>query len=158
MFHLAEFYHIRSNNQDAALLYDHALAIWETTGQLETPEAITAQSTLGNLYRAEGKYTQAEPLLAQALETTELKLGQDQLKVASSLNSLALLYYCESNYDAAEPLYRRALEIRVQALGADDPVVLQTMQIYAAVLRQEGRKAEALKMEELADAMAIAKL
>jgi tetratricopeptide (TPR) repeat protein len=81
------------------------------------------------------------------LKATEQKLGADHLDVAVSLHNLALLYYCESKYDAAEPLYRRALEIREKNLGADDPAVRQTMQIYASLLRQEGRNAEARKLE-----------
>ena len=76
--------------------------------------------------------------------------------MATSLNNLALLYYCESKYEAAEPLYKRALEIREMNLGADDPAVLQTMQYYAAVLRQEGRKAEARKMEAQASGSGVA--
>ena len=90
------------------------------------------------------------------MKTTEQKLGPDHLDVAASLNNLALLYYCESKYDAAEPLYKRALEIREKNLGTDDPAVLQTMQFYAAVLRQEGRKAEARKMEAQAAAGGVA--
>ena len=128
-------------------MYAHALKIWETIGQTENPEAIAAQGTLGEIYRAEGKYAEAEPLLEQASKATEQKLGPDHLDVATSLNNLALLYYCESKYAAAEPLYKRALEIREKNLGSEDPAVQQTMQFYAALLRQEGRKAEARKLE-----------
>jgi hypothetical protein len=39
------------------------------------------------------------------------------------------------------------LQIREQNLGAKDPVVLQTQQFYAALLRQEGRKEEAQRIE-----------
>jgi tetratricopeptide (TPR) repeat protein len=69
--------------------------------------------------------------------------GPDHLDVATNLNNLALLYYCEAKYAEAEPLYKRALEIRETNLGPDDPAVLQTMQFYAALLRQQGRKTEA---------------
>jgi tetratricopeptide (TPR) repeat protein len=92
------------------------------------------------------------------LKATEQALGQDHLGVAASLNNLALLYYCEAKYDAAEPLYRRALEIREKNLGADDPAVQQTMQFYAALLRQVGRKAEARKLDAQASGAAVAHL
>jgi tetratricopeptide (TPR) repeat protein len=67
--------------------------------------------------------------------------------VAASVNKLALVYYCEGNYDAAEPLYRRAIEIREKNLGPKDPAVLQTMEYYAALLRQQGRKKDAQNVE-----------
>lgn len=133
-------------------MYAHALEIWEALGQTGNPAAITAEATLGEIYRAEGKYTEAEPLLERALKATEQKMGPDHLEVAASLNNLALLYYCESKYDAAEPLYKRALEIRERNLGTDDQAVLQTMQFYASLLRQEGRKTEARQYETLAAA------
>jgi tetratricopeptide (TPR) repeat protein len=131
-------------------MYAHALRIWENAAQMGGPEAIAAQAALGEIYRAEGKYEEAEPLLEGALKATEKKLGPDQLDVATSLNNLALLYYCESRYSAAEPLYKRALEIRKKNLGIDNPAVLQTMQFYAALLRQEGRRTEAELLEALA--------
>src|SRR4029077_19540205 len=122
----------------------------------DSSEAITAQGTLGEIYRAEGKYPEAEPLLERALKGTEEKLGQDHLNVAASLNNLALLYYCEAKYDAAEPLYKRALEIREKNLGQDDPAVVQTMRLCASRLRQEGRKTEARKLEVQAASVGIA--
>ena len=42
--------------------------------------------------------------------------------------------------------------------GSTDPVVLQTIQFYAGVLRQEGRKAEAAEIEARAAASSIARL
>jgi tetratricopeptide (TPR) repeat protein len=102
---------------------------------------------LGEIYSSQGNYLEAEPLLTKVLEIKERKLGQDHLEVANSANRLALLYYCEANYTAAEPLYRQALQIREKNLGATDPATKQTLEFYAALLRQEGRKAEARQME-----------
>jgi tetratricopeptide (TPR) repeat protein len=78
--------------------------------------------------------------------------------VATSLKNLALLYYCEAKYAQAEPLYKRALEIREKNLGPQDPAVLQTMQFYAALLRQQGRKTEAQAVEAQAAFKGIAHL
>jgi tetratricopeptide (TPR) repeat protein len=128
-------------------MYSQALTVWQDSGQMNTKEAIAALDHLGEIFRAEGKYAEAEPLLKQALEAKEHKFGSDHLDVAAGLSNLALLYYCEGNYDAAEPLYKRAVEIRERNLGPDDPAVLQTIQFYAAVLRQEGRSAEAASLE-----------
>ena len=64
-----------------------------------------------------------------------------------SVSNLALLYNCEGKYSEAEPLYRRLIQIREQNLGPQDQSVVQTREIYAAMLRQEGRKEEARKIE-----------
>ena len=69
-----------------------------------------------------------------------------------------MLYYAESKYEAAEPLYKQALAIRENNLGKDDPTVMQTKQFYAALLRQEGRKSEAQKMEAEAAGSGVAHL
>jgi tetratricopeptide (TPR) repeat protein len=81
------------------------------------------------------------------LQAKERNFGPNSLEVASSAGRLALLYYCEGKYDSAEPLYKKAVRIRELNLGAKDPIVLQTLQYYAALLRQEGRKEEAQKVE-----------
>jgi len=139
-------------------MYAHALSIWENDSEMESPEALAAQAALAEIYRAEGKYAEAEPLLEQALKATEQREGPDHLNVAASLNNLALLYYCETKYAAAEPLYKRALQIREKNLGRGDPAVLQTMQFYAALLRQEGRTTEADKLEAQAAGGGVARL
>ena len=73
--------------------------------------------------------------------------GPEHLEVAASANDLALLYNCEEKYTEAEPLYVKALQIREKNLGPQHPDVIRTREIYAAMLRQEGRKAEAQKIE-----------
>ena len=60
---------------------------------------------------------------------------------------MAVIYYCEGKYEEADPLYKRALNIRESNLGANNPAVLQTAEIYAALLRLEGKKADAAKLE-----------
>ena len=53
----------------------------------------------------------------------------------------------------AEPLYKRALAVREKALGPDHPDVANSLENYAALLRETGRGAEANKMEARAEAM-----
>ena len=128
-------------------MYNRALEIWETLGQMESSDAIAVLGNLGEIYSAQGDYAGAEPFFLKVLESKEREFGPNSLQVAGSASRLALLYYCESKYEAAEPLYKQALQNRQLNLGAKDPVVLQTMQVYAALLRQEGRKDEAQKVE-----------
>ncbi len=114
-----------------------------------------AMDKLGEIYSAAGSYAAAEPYFAKALEIKRRQFGSDNLEVANHASRLALLYYCEGKYTAAEPLYLEALQIRKENLGPDDPAVLQTVQFYAALLRQEGRKNEARQFEALTSSRAI---
>ncbi len=49
-------------------------------------------NNLANLYRSQGRYTEAEPLYLQALDLRKRLLGDNHPLVALSLNNLALLY------------------------------------------------------------------
>ncbi len=49
--------------------------------------------------------------------------------------------------------YQRSLAIRENALGPEHPDVAQTLENYAALLRQTGRSADATKMEARAKAI-----
>ena len=77
--------------------------------------AIEVAGSLDNLsclYRAQGRYTEAEPLCLRALAVSEQQLSQDAPKVAGILDNLALLYAAQGKYAEAEPLYLRALAIK----------------------------------------------
>ncbi len=53
----------------------------------------------------------------------------------------------------AEPLYKRSLAIREKALGPEHQLVAQSLENYAALLREIGRGAEASTMEARAEAI-----
>jgi tetratricopeptide (TPR) repeat protein len=83
------------------------------------PGFATDLNNLAELYRTEGRYSEAEPLYKRALTIGEKTLGPDDPDVATWLNNLALLYDHQGKYSEAEPLYRRALAIDEKALGPD---------------------------------------
>ena len=67
-------------------------------------EYATAISWLAYVYRAQRRYSEAEPLLKRALAITEMALGADHHPwVGTSLNSLAVLYRAQDRYSEAEP-------------------------------------------------------
>ena len=80
------------------------------------PLVASSLNNLAVLYRTQGEYAKAEPLLRRALEMREklyskaaFPLGHPDL--ASSINSLAFLHKDQGEYGKAEPLLRRALEM-----------------------------------------------
>ncbi len=65
-------------------------------------------------------YVEAEKLLLAALKEAE-KFGEQDLRLATSLNNLATLYRSQGKDAQAEPLYPRALAIREKTLRPEDP-------------------------------------
>jgi tetratricopeptide (TPR) repeat protein len=75
-------------------------------------------NNLAGIYRAQGQYALARPLLKRALVINETALGLDHLSIATSLSGLAALYEERAEYARAEPRYKRALEIWINVLGS----------------------------------------
>ena len=71
----------------------------------------TSLNNLGEVYRLQGRYAEAEPLYERALAVRETALGPEHSDVAQSLSGLAILYVAQGRYAEAEPLHERALAI-----------------------------------------------
>ena len=78
---------------------------------------------LAVLYKAQGRYSEAESLYGRSLSIGETKLGEDHPNVAFSLNNLAELYKSQGRYSEAEPLYLRALAIVQKTLPENHPYI-----------------------------------
>ncbi len=65
----------------------------------------------GNASYERGKIPEAELKFLAALEEAE-KFGEEDPRLALSLNNLAAMYHEQGKYTMAEPLYLRALDIR----------------------------------------------
>ena len=88
-----------------------------------TPTWRTSLNNLAELYQAQGRYAEAEPLYRRSLAIREKALGPEHPDVGTSLNNLAELYRAQGRYAEAEPLYRRSLAICEKALGPEHPDV-----------------------------------
>ncbi len=64
-----------------------------------------------------------------------------------------MLTGAQGRYAEAEPLFQRALAIDEKALGPEHPDVAQSLENYAALLRQTARADEAERMEARAKAI-----
>ncbi len=64
-----------------------------------------------------------------------------------------MVYNAQGKHAEAEPFYKRALAIYEKALGPEHPHVAISLVIYAALLRETGRGAEAAKLEARAKAI-----
>ena len=105
-----------------------------------------ALNNLATLYKSQGRYAEAEPLLKRALAIRERALGLDHPDVGLAHNNLAELYRQQGRYAEAEPLLKRALAIFEQALGRDHPAVATSLNNLAALHQDQGRTEEALDL------------
>jgi tetratricopeptide (TPR) repeat protein len=110
---------------------------------LDSPELATSLGQLGSLYRSQGRYAEAEPLLQKALELRSVLLGADHPDVAESINDLATLYYAQGRYVEVEPLLVRSLSTLEKQLDKDHPNVATSLNNLAGLYRAQGRYSEA---------------
>ena len=105
-----EAYH-QGDYTEAEKQYSAAIIIADGFG-LEGPHLATSLNNLANLYRAQGRYAEAEPLFRRSLAIWEKTLGPDHPEVATGLNNLALLYWVQGRYAEAAARSRRAEQQR----------------------------------------------
>jgi tetratricopeptide (TPR) repeat protein len=72
------------------------------------PYYAVALNKRGLVYRAQGKYEEAETLLKRALAIREKTLGASHPDVAQTLTNLANVYSDQGKYGDAEGFYTRA--------------------------------------------------
>ncbi len=95
----------------------------------------TSLNNLAEVYRAQGRYAEAEPLSRRALAIDEKALGLEHPDVGQSLNNLAGLYHSQGRYAEAEPFYSRALAIAEKTHGPEHPDVARPQQPGGALPR-----------------------
>jgi serine/threonine protein kinase/tetratricopeptide (TPR) repeat protein len=103
-------------------------------------------TTVGEVYHKLGLYSQAEPLLEQALETRRSLLDDEHPDTLGSMHALAYLYWLQGRYDEAERLCLETLESQKRILGADHPNTLESMNTLVALYKYRKRNDEAVAL------------
>jgi tetratricopeptide (TPR) repeat protein len=142
----------RDRNITVAELLDRAARRIEGkfVGQPLTEASI--RLTLGDAYRALGRYAAAQSHVERSVGLRTARLGADHPDTLATKNNLALLYKAKGKYDQAEPLYQEVLAGRTARLGADHPDTLITKNNLAALYEAQGKygRAEPLLRDVLA--------
>lgn len=115
----------------------------------------TALRNLASFYFFQGRYDDAEPMIAESIRIQEVVLGSAHPAVAASLYDLATLYTARHEFAAAEPLVQRALSITRRTLGADDRHMADGFDLYATVLDGLGAEQQARAMRARAQSIAL---
>ena len=113
--------------------------------QLGEKSSVYAASldNLALLYHLTDRYTDAEPLLIQAMGIRREVLGEEHQSYATSLNNLASLYEATGRYADAEPLLIQAMGILRKVLGEEHQNYASSLNNLAALYQDMGRYADA---------------
>jgi tetratricopeptide (TPR) repeat protein len=121
-------------------------------GGVDTQTA-DALCLLGNSLRAAKTLPEAETALRRCLDIRQNDGGIDTPEFADALYGLAMTYSSAAKYALAEPRFTLAEKIREKTLGLTSPVLAQTFEDHATVLKSMGRDKEAARLLVLAGAI-----
>src|SRR6185295_10997516 len=96
--------------------YSGAIVKAERFG-IEDVRVAQSVSQLAQVYVAQGKFGEAEPLYLRALAIYQSARGTEHMDVAATLNNLGILHKMHGQYRDAEPYLTRALVIKEKVLG-----------------------------------------
>ncbi|MCL1466789.1 CHAT domain-containing tetratricopeptide repeat protein [Argonema galeatum] len=107
-------------------------------------------NTLGRIYQAQARYSEAELLFKEALKIYKHLLGDKNRYVAITLNNLAMLYNDQGRYSEAELLCEQSLDMRRQLFGDEHPLVATSLNNLAVIYESQGRYSKAEPLYEQA--------
>ena len=139
---LAVLFKYSGRFDDAAALYERALAAAERTGASDESLA-TLLHNIAGLEHARGDYARGEPAARRSVELRERALGPDHPAVAADVAALAAIVDGLGRHDEAEALYLRALGTFERVYGPDHYEIAVNLNNLAGVRQAQGRLAEA---------------
>jgi tetratricopeptide (TPR) repeat protein len=114
------------------------------------PVTVEATLRLARLYERARRYSDAEPLLRQAIQGLEESRGTADPALVSLLLELALVQLEQGRTEEVEPLLERAVAIAEAELPAGTPMRLATLRIAAAIYLRQGNLDRADELYEQA--------
>jgi tetratricopeptide (TPR) repeat protein len=143
-----------ANRLSEALVYARkALTSYETSLGGTSLQTAAALCLIGDSLRTMKNFIDAEAPLKRCADIREADGGIDDAELAGALHSLALTYAGDGKYALAEPRFKLAEKIRESKLGLTSPLLAQTMEDHAAMLRTLGRTKEAERLSLLSAAI-----
>jgi serine/threonine protein kinase len=125
-------------------LLDAAAKRVETALPGQPLDEAAIRTTIGMLYKEQGRYAESEAHLERALDLQREVFGEDHRDTLGAATDLAVLYRGQGRNDEAEQMLRAALEKQEPLLGEGDRDTLRTCSVLAAVLHTgKGRLDEA---------------
>jgi len=109
---LGELLGLRSELEEAAELYQHAIAIQRGSSDVPGPDIALSLVVFADIRTLQGNFERAEELLREAIGIQRQTLGQENLTLARSLDNLGMSLWDQGKYEEAEPMLRESLAMR----------------------------------------------
>ena len=103
-------------------------------------------ANLAEVYKAQGKYSEAEAPLRRVVEIRQKNAGDNSAAAATALNALAAVLNSEGKFPEAEPLFRQAIGVQEKLFGAEDPRLAAPLANLAGLYADQGQYAEAERL------------
>jgi tetratricopeptide (TPR) repeat protein len=149
---LGHFYFDQKKYPEAAYCYERTLFIRAKIHGDASPDTQATLTEVANVYGAQGRQADAEPLFRSMLSAKETDL-------VTSVNSLATLLAGHDRNNEAESLYKLSISVldkhgfvtaRKPVINPADPpppLLAETLDQYAVLLKKMRKKSDAAKME-----------
>ncbi len=132
---LGECLYLEAKDQEAEPILREGLAMYRSNGPNVGSET---RNYLALLLERKGEYSEAVPLLREAVEVDRRTIGTDTPEYAISSHNLASVLIDLGNMADAEAKLRETLAIRRKVLGNDHPDLFYSLNNLAFVLLNEG--------------------
>ena len=152
-FNIATVMFDQGHQSSAMPFLQRTLGTYENMLGAQSLKTAAVFCMIGDAYRLDKELKQAEGPLRQCADIRESEGGMENAELADALHSLALVYQFEGKYALAEPRFTLAEKIREKTLGITSPLLAQTMEDHASLLKQMGRDKEATRLSTIAAAI-----
>jgi Tetratricopeptide repeat len=149
---LARLYFGERKYAEAAEAYEAARKIEEEAARGHAPDGLESAKA-DEEYLAKHKDATAAESIRKSREFEAAGEQKGRHDLALTLSNLASCYAAQAKYDKAEPLYQRALALLESANWMEKPEAINTMQLYALLLKKTGREEKAAAMLQQAAAL-----
>ncbi|EXU95839.1 kinesin light chain-like protein [Metarhizium robertsii] len=159
MANLALIFKGQGRLQEAEDLEMQVAEISRTVLGKDHPDTLISMANLVSIYldrgrvneaeklQTEGRFSEAEALEVEAMETRKQQLGPEHPLMLSSMANLSLTYYYQGRWKEAEALGKEVLEKKQMVLGPEHPSTLTTMNNLASIFSIQGQLGKAEKLE-----------
>jgi non-specific serine/threonine protein kinase/serine/threonine-protein kinase len=143
LFRVSDPSEARGNSVTAREILDRGAE--RIRGDLAAQPLVQAQlmHTMGMVYREMGLFSQAQPLLEQAIATRRALVAEDDPDLQATLLDLARLEQQQGRFADAEALYRATLSLRERTGGPNAPSLMLPLSALGGMLVTRGRYPEA---------------
>lgn len=129
--------------EEAEKILRRALEINKATRPPTDPQTTTIVANLGSLLSQEGRYSEAEPFLWEAMTMDQRLPRQNLLMMAYDYNNLATLDHRTGKFQLAEKMQRWSCEAFETTLGSYDEALAYCLKNLAVILVEEHKFVDA---------------